>query len=303
MQNTAKKRLSSLVVFQMAIRPKTLPAALSPVLLGSAMVPPEQFQWLLLVCALGCALCLQITVNLANDYFDAASGVDSSERLGPQRVTQSGLASALQVRRGIILFIAIAIFFGSVLVWHGGYMLLTAGFCSILAALAYSGGPYPLASHALGEIAVLIFFGWVALIGSYYVHTNSLTWPVFYLATGVGTALAAVMLVNNIRDIDTDRPAGKHTLAVILGPKNARRLYSALLLSLIVWHLLAFWATPSPSKYGIIVLPLAVYLPFAIALSINIQQSFGKQLNPLLAKTALLCLLYSVATSLSVLYL
>ena len=283
--------------FWLAIRPKTLPASLSPVILGTSFVPAEQLNWLLVFCALGCALFLQITVNLANDFFDAKNGVDTNARLGPIRVTQAGLASPSMVAAGIGFFVVLSIICGLILVAHSDLLLLGVGGLCILAALGYSGGPAPLASMGLGEIAVLIFFGWIAVLGSFYVHTQTLDLQLFLLSNSLGLILAAVMLVNNIRDIPTDAQAGKRTLAVRLNDRNSRFLYLGLLTLAYILHICAFTTLNTKTNLISALIPLAVLSPFALKAANNILRFRGKELNSLLADTALLGLIYSLTTS------
>ena len=286
-------------VFMLAIRPKTLAASLSPVILGSALVPADNLQWFLVFCALGCALSLQVAVNFANDYFDAKHGIDTKQRLGPVRVSSSGLISDQVLKIWIATAILLAISFGMVLAINSSWLLIAIGALCIMAALAYSGGPYPLASHGLGEITVLIFFGWVAVGGSYYVHTLTINWPVFIIATALSLLLAAVMLVNNIRDITTDQLAGKNTLAVYLGQLNSRRLYPILLLSSGILH----WLAVVPNGNLLLsVVPLLVSLPLAIYCCYRLSQATGAQLNPLLGLTALLGLCYAVTTAFTLIF-
>ncbi len=283
-------------LFLLAIRPKTLPASLSPVLLGTAAVPLQNINWLLAFCALACALFLQVAVNLANDFFDARSGVDTSERLGPVRVTQSGLIPESQVILALSLSLVAAVICGLVLVAASDLKLLAVGVLAIIATFAYSGGPYPLASHGLGELTVLVFFGWVAVMGSYYIHTHTLSWQVFALANSLGMILSAIMLVNNIRDISSDSPAGKKTLAVYLGAAKSRQLFFGLMAMVPVFHFIAFALAPQIELLSLLV-PIAVTLPFALGLCRQLWHAEGRILNSLLAKTAQLSLIYGGATS------
>lgn len=290
---------SAAQVALLAIRPKTLPASLSPVVLGTALVPADQINWLLAICALGCALFLQILVNLANDYFDARTGVDTAERLGPVRVTQSQLASPRAVAVGMVVSALLAIGCGLVIVAHSDLLLLGVGLLCVLAALGYSGGPFPLASHGLGELAVLIFFGWVAVCGSFYIHTQSVPVFVFGFANALGVILSAIMLINNIRDIPTDEVAGKRTLAVRLGPVNSRRFFALLMLAVAVFHCLSSALSHNSHTLMLIVLPLAASSPLAGLLIRQLLVTEGRALNNLLARTAMLGLVYSLATSVS----
>lgn len=282
-------------VFLLAIRPKTLPASISPVILGTATVPFDQINWLLALCCLSCALFLQITVNLANDYFDAKSGVDTQRRLGPIRVTQSGLASPTAVAVGIAFFTALSIVPGVILATHSDITLLAVGLVCILAALGYSGGPYPLASNGLGEFAVLVFFGWVAVMGSAYVHTHQISLNLFLLANALGVILASIMLVNNIRDIPTDSKAGKHTLAVLLGEAASKQLYAFLLSTTLIFHLIVFLILKQ--NLLIALAPMVLFTPFAIRACRRLYRYNGSKLNELLAETSVLGLIYSIPTS------
>ena len=202
----------------LAMRPKTLPAAAAPVVVGAALAFADgRFDLLpALAAALG-ALLLQILSNFANDYSDYFRGADTTERIGPVRVTSSGLISPSQLRLGMIVVIALAVLVGLYLVWVGGWPILVAGVAAILAALAYTGGPFPFGYHGLGELFVFLFFGIVAVCGTYFVQAHNVTWGVLVAAVPVGLLVTAILVVNNYRDIDTDRRAGKRTLAVRLG--------------------------------------------------------------------------------------
>jgi 1,4-dihydroxy-2-naphthoate octaprenyltransferase len=240
-------------------------------------------------CLLGAVL-LQIGVNLANDYFDCKNNIDSKERLGPVRVTQSGLISPIAVKRGMIvcLFLAAMVFFYLALV--GGWPIVLIGAASVLAALAYSGGPYPLASHGLGEIFVFIFFGLVAVGGTYLVQAGQLTWMVLLAAIPPGLLITAIMVVNNLRDIDTDRKAGKKTLAVILGRNRTIAEYKLLLF---LSYLVPLAMISAGIATIMILLPMLT-LPLAWLTTKRISYEKGASLNDLLAVTAKLSLLYSL---------
>ena len=176
----------------LALRPKTLPASISPILLGSALAYSEaSFNVLVFIVALLCAVFLQIAVNLANDLFDAQSGVDGVQRLGPVRVAQSGLISHSKLRIALYSTVSIAALLGLLLCGLSSWWLLLFGLASLLGVFLYSGGPYPLASHGLGEVTVLIFFGWLAVMGSYFVQTNALS----VLALGYGSVRVHRLLI------------------------------------------------------------------------------------------------------------
>lgn len=282
---------SSIKLWLMAIRPKTLPAAVGPVAVGSAVAFRDgKFSLIPAFCCLFGAVLLQIGVNLANDYFDYKNDIDSEERLGPVRVTQSGLISPAEVKRGMIFFLFLAALVFLYLALVGGLPVVIIGAASVLAALAYSGGPYPLASNGLGELLVFIFFGLVAVGGTYFIQAGQLTWVVMLAAVPPGLLISAIMVVNNLRDIDTDRKAGKITLAVILGRNRTIVEYKLLLL-------LSYFVPPAMIFAGVaeiyILLPLLT-LPMAWLLAKRIIYEKGALLNELLAGTARLSLVYSL---------
>jgi 1,4-dihydroxy-2-naphthoate octaprenyltransferase len=283
----------------LAARPKTLPAALSPVVVGSALAAADGAFDLLPALAAGLgALLLQILSNFANDYSDFFRGADTAERLGPVRVTASGLISPAQLRIGIGVVIGLALLVGLYLVWVGGWPILAVGVAAIVAALAYTGGPFPFGYYGLGELFVFLFFGVVAVCGTYYVQTLALGWPVLLASTPVGLLVTAILVVNNYRDIDTDRRADKRTLAVRMGRAGARREYAAtVLLAYVVppllWLLAGFdvWVL-----LPLVTLPLAVRLVRTLAAATD-----GPTLNKTLGGTAQLGLIYSVLFALGIL--
>ncbi|QSX31130.1 1,4-dihydroxy-2-naphthoate polyprenyltransferase [Shewanella cyperi] len=276
----------------LAIRPRTLPAAIGPLLVGNALaLGLESFQVGIAIASLVCALLLQVAVNLANDYFDFKHGIDTEDRLGPVRVSQSGLIAPHKVRLAMIASLLAALAVGGILIWHGGLPIALLAAASMLAALGYSGGPYPLASHGLGEVAALVFFGWVAVVGSYFLqagHTNLEAW---LLGTAIGSLNAAIMLVNNTRDMVTDERAGKRTLAVRLGEAQARILYQALLY-------LPFGIIIGGFLMGLLpgwpVFLAGLSLIIARRLAREFAELSGAALNPLLGRTARLTLIFSL---------
>lgn len=275
----------------LAARPKTLPASVSPVLLGSALAwADDSFRWLVLLLAAICAMALQIAVNFANDWSDARSGVDTHQRLGPQRVMQSGMASNAQMKLALLIISLIALLSGLALVWLSHWSLLVFGLLSLAGVFAYSGGPYPLASHGLGEITVFVFFGLLAVMGTYFAHTITLNLQGFGYASVAGLISAAIMVVNNLRDIQTDTVAGKRTLAVRLGEYRTRRLYQGMLVSALILHLLISF--PLGLEGVVPALIIAPMIRSQIRASQHLQ---GADLNGLLARTAQLELLYCLA--------
>jgi 1,4-dihydroxy-2-naphthoate octaprenyltransferase len=213
-----------------AARPRTLPAAVAPVLVGTALAGQQgAFHALRFAAALLSALFIQVGTNLSNDYSDARRGADTEERLGPVRVTAGGLVPPRQVLIATYLTFAVAVAFGAYLIAVAGWELLLVGAGSILAGVLYTGGPRPYGYEGLGEVFVFCFFGIVAVAGSYFVQTRGLDWQCFALAVPVGLLACAILMVNNLRDIDTDRRAGKRTLAVRLGRARTRAGYAVTL--------------------------------------------------------------------------
>jgi 1,4-dihydroxy-2-naphthoate octaprenyltransferase len=282
----------------LATRSKTLPAAVAPVMVGSAMAfAHKTFTLLPATAALAVALLLQIGVNLANDYFDYIKGIDSDERLGPVRVTQSGLIPPARVRAAMGITLGLAGLPGLYLVFVGGWPVIMIGAASILAALAYSGGPYPLASNALGDLFVFIFFGLVAVCGTYYVQALRLTATVVMMGADVGLLITAILVVNNLRDISTDEKTGKRTLAVRLGTRGTKLEYS-LLLTGAYGGVLALWVCG--------IFPIWVLMPFVSAplawrlIRIIRRTTGGPMLNHTLASTAKLAFLFSLLLSIGI---
>lgn len=283
--------MSPLGAWMLATRPRTLPAAVSPVMVGTAMaVADNKFEFMPAFAALLGALLLQIGVNLSNDYFDFKKGIDTSERLGPVRVTQSGLISPDRVRLAMIVIFSGALAVGLYLTAVAGWPVLAVGMACILASLAYSGGPFPLASHGLGDLFVFIFFGLVAVCGTYYVQALQVTTQVLWLSVPVGFLITAIIVVNNLRDIPTDRKSGKNTLAVILGERGAKLEYLLLVAGAYIM-LAAFFFSGGFSVW--VLLPL-ISIPMSIPNIIAVHKDKGPSLNQVLAKTAALSLVFSL---------
>ncbi len=291
---TDYSNLSSYKLWLLAIRPKTLPAAGGPIAVGlgsaCATVGWQQDMLLPITACFIASMLLQIGVNLANDYFDYKNGIDSEERQGPVRVTQSGLISPQQVRFGMILSLLGAGLIFCYLTAVGGWVIAATGIVSVLAALAYSGGPWPLASHGLGEVFVFIFFGLVGVGASHYILLGSVNWIAFWAAFPPGLLITAIMVVNNLRDVDTDRKAGKVTLAVRLGKYRTILLYKILVYGTYCVPLL-FIARGWASSF--VLLPLATFW-MGKRLCILVECDMGFSLNELLASTAKLSLLFSL---------
>jgi 1,4-dihydroxy-2-naphthoate polyprenyltransferase len=218
-------------IWLMAARPRTLPAAVSPVLVGTAAAVEavDDLRVGAFLAALAGSIFIQIGTNLANDYSDARRGADTADRLGPVRVTSAGLVTPRRVLVATWIAFGLAIAAGIYLATVAGPVILVVGVASILAGVLYTGGPRPYGYAGLGEVFVFAFFGLVAVNGSYYVQLEELDWLPFGLSLAVGFLATAILVVNNVRDIETDRRAGKRTLAVRIGRDRARRLYALLL--------------------------------------------------------------------------
>jgi 1,4-dihydroxy-2-naphthoate octaprenyltransferase len=279
----------------MAARLRTLPAGAAPVLVGTALAQ-DDFHVLRFIAALVGALFIQVGANLSNDYSDARRGADTEDRLGPLRVTAGGLVPPRQVLVATYVAFAVAVLAGAYLIAVAGWELLLVGVASILAGVLYTGGPRPYGYEGLGEVFVFLFFGVAAVAGSFFVQTEQWVWEAFALSVPVGLLAAAILVVNNVRDIDTDRRAGKRTLAVRLGRDRTRGFYVALLAvayasvlavvgSLSAWVLLP-WVTA----------PLAVRLVTQVR-----GHADGPTLNQALAQTAALELAFCVLLSAGIL--
>jgi 1,4-dihydroxy-2-naphthoate octaprenyltransferase len=276
----------------MAIRPKTLPAAIAPVLVGAAVAWADGvFSLLPALAALTAALLIQIGTNLANDYFDYIQGADAAGRKGPTRVAQSGLITLPNLRFGIVLTFVLATWVGLYLVWVGGWPILVVGVAALVSAVAYTGGPFPIGYHGLGDLFVFVFFGLAAVCGTYYVQALQLTPGLLLAAIPVGALTTAILVVNNLRDIDTDRQSGKRSLAVMIGPRATRIEYVLLLVTAYAVPLL-LWLGGMASVW--VLLP-GLTLPLALRLvRTTYRTDEGAALNRALAGTANLDLLFGI---------
>jgi 1,4-dihydroxy-2-naphthoate octaprenyltransferase len=288
-------------IWLMAARVRTLPAAIAPVLVGTALAGFEHvFHPLRFIAALIGAVFIQIGTNLSNDYSDARRGADTEDRLGPVRVTAGGLVPPRQVLIATYITFGIAVLAGIYLTIVAGWQLLLVGAASILAGVAYTGGPKPYGYEGLGEVFVFLFFGIVAVAGSYFVQVERLRWEAFALAVPVGLIASAILVVNNFRDIDTDRRAGKRTLAVRLGRERTRVLYAAMVY-------LAYVLTPVTWLFGPlkpwVLLPWLTLPMAAGVVRIVRNHTDGPSLNQALAQTGMLqlafCMLLSAGELLS----
>ncbi len=266
-------------------RVKTLPAAVAPVLIGTAYA--TQVSWLNAALAMTVSVFLQIAVNYSNDYSDGMKGTDTN-RVGPIRLVASGLATAKSVKQAALISFLIATIAGSILAIDISYWLIVIGALSIWAAWGYTGGKKPYGYFGFGELSVFIFFGLVATVGSYYVQTQEINWQIFFLAIPVGAHSCAILAVNNLRDLPQDALAGKRTMAVKIGEKNTRRFF---VLLLVIAQIFAIGA----SAISQLALISALCLPLTYLISNQVLTGAnGRELISVLTRTAKLQLLMAV---------
>lgn len=280
----------------LAARPKTLVAGLVPVFLGSALAyKTGEFSLLVFLCALGGSLCIQIATNFVNDAADFERGADTEERLGPQRMAASGLLTSRALYVGAAAAFAVSFLLGLILIREAGIVMLWIGLVSIFCGVIYTAGPFPLAYLGLGDFFVFIFFGLVAVIGTYFAHAKQVTMASVLLASAAGLHSTALIAINNLRDIPTDIKARKITLAVRMGEPAAKIYYTTLIfLPLFIW--LPF-AASLQTIWGF--LPFAV-IPLASRAAIQcFQIQDRREYNKLLARTALVQLLFGVLITVS----
>ncbi len=298
MLNSSVNEISKTEAWFLASRPKTLPAAVVPVLMGTAIaIHDSSFKPLAALVALICAVLIQVGTNFVNDLYDHLSGKDTAERTGPRRALASGLITVNEMKLGIIITFSLTFFLGLYLVFLTGWIVLMIGILSIIAGIAYTAGPYPLAYNGLGDIFVFLFFGFVGTIGSYYVQAESVNALAFWASVPVGALITNILVVNNYRDIEEDEGSGKLTLAVKFGKKFTRLQYVLFsLLSYITPFIVYF--TYKPSLY--LFLPI-LSVPLSIKLIIMIYTLNGTDLNKTLELTAKLSLLYGVLFAVGIL--
>jgi 1,4-dihydroxy-2-naphthoate octaprenyltransferase len=275
----------------LAIRLRTLPAAAAGVVTGSALAWRDGVFRIdaALVCLLT-ALLLQIGSNLANDVFDYERGTDTPERLGPVRVTQAGLLTPARVKAGMFLVFALAALLGLYLAWLGGWPVIVLGLAAILSAIAYTGGPFPLGYYGLGDLFVFVFFGLASVAGTYYVQAKSIAAAAWWMAIPPGLIITAILVVNNLRDLENDRKAGKHTLAVMLGERASKAQY-------LICMIAAYLVIPLAVARGVVpwtALLTWVSLPLAIRTTSVVLKQKGRSLNAALAGTGQVALLFSI---------
>ncbi len=282
----------------MAIRPKTLPAAISPVVVGTAFASSNDvFSLLPFIAALVGALLIQILSNLANDYYDYIKGHDTEDRKGPIRVVASGLMTLKELRNGILINILMIAIVGIYLIYVGKLFILIIGILSIIFALLYSGGPFPLSSIGLGDLFVFIFFGLIAVNGTYYVQALDFHPHVLIGSVAPGLLITAILVVNNYRDLETDTETNKFTLAVLMGHNRTKFYYASLF---VISYLIPLYFVIF-QQYSLWVLLPYLSIPFAIKLIKSVWESNdGPVMNEVLAGTGKIGLLFSLLFGLGI---
>lgn len=285
------------------MRPRTLPLALACIIMGTGLAAADgAFNWIVALLSILTAILLQILSNLANDYGDSTHGADHVERKGPQRAVQSGQVTAAGMRRAIIIASLLTMVSGVVLLWFAfgreafslALVFILVGAAAIGAAITYTTGKTPYGYAGLGDIAVLIFFGWVGVIGSYFVQARQLDWSIMLPATACGLLAVAVLNVNNIRDMESDLIAGKKSIPVRIGPANAKR-YHWTLLTLSVTFAVLFCLINSGSLWQYLFL-LSVPLLIRNGMAISRAQDLPS-LNPWLKQMSLAALVFVILFS------
>jgi len=288
--------LSSLNTFNwnawiLAIRPRTLPAAAAGIAMGAALTWRDGYFRLdaVLVC-LCTALFLQIGSNLANDVFDFERGTDTAERMGPRRVTQAGLLTPKQVKVGMTVVFGLAALLGLYLAFLGGWVIIILGAAAIISAIAYTGGPFPIGYYGLGDIFVFIFFGLASVAGTYYIQAGFVTPAVWLMTIPPGLIITAILVVNNLRDLENDNKAGKRTMAVRLGERSTKIQYIVCMVVAYLVLIPVAWAGLIPWS----ALVAWFSLPIAYQASRVVLMEKGRALNIALAKTGQTALAFSL---------
>ena len=278
----------------LAARLKTLPAAISPVILGSALAFHDGTCYLFIcLMTLLAAMLIQIGTNFANDVFDFQKGTDREDRLGPLRVTQMGLISPEKMKRAMWLTFALAICVGFYLAWIGGWPIVWIGLVSIAAGILYTGGPFPLGYHGWGDVFVFIFFGLIAVPGTYYLQLGAISNLSICMGAVMGMLSTAILVVNNLRDADTDKLSGKKTLAVRMGKFFSKIQYSLLILLPFILPIY-LWVI---SENEISLLLKVIIMPLSFHLIKQIFSLTGSDLNPVLHRTARFLFIFTILLS------
>lgn len=283
----------------LAARPKTLPAAIIPVLIGTAFAYRDQLldltpAWVALICA----ILIQIGTNFANDYYDFKKGTDDENRIGFKRATSSGWIAPEVMLKATKMTMFVAFLLGLYLVWHAGFVVLVIGILSLIFGIAYTGGPYPLGYNGLGDVFVFLFFGIIAVMTTYYVQALDWSIETFWASIAIGALSTNILVVNNLRDIETDARTNKKTLGVLFGEPALQIEYTVMMgLAVVIPILLRFW-------YGfdtLILLPILL-LPWIIILLHSIWRfQDRKNLNETLIKTAAFMTVYGLVFTIGIL--
>ena len=278
----------------LAARLKTLPAAMSPVILGCALAYHDgSFYFFIFAMTLLAAVLIQVGANFANDVFDFQKGADRDDRLGPTRATQSGLISAEKMKKAMWQTFALAICVGFYLAFKGGWPIVWIGLASIAAGIAYTGGPYPFGYHGFGDVFVFIFFGLIAVPGTYYLQSGTVNEMSLWMGAVMGMLSTAILVVNNLRDADMDKLSGKRTLAVQFGKQFSKIQYSILILIPFLLPLYIWWNVENELSLLITI--------FALPISLHlINQTFsltGSDLNLVLARTSRFLFIFTLLLS------
>lgn len=277
------QQISKVKGWILASRPKTLLAAVVPVIIGSSLAyDVGKFHFFAALVALICSILIQIATNFVNDLYDHLKGSDTKERVGPERALANGWISVNEMKLGIFITFALAFLLGLYLVYLGGWIILVIGILSIISGIAYTAGPYPLAYNGLGDIFVFIFFGVIGTVCTFYIQAHYVDPLIFWASVPVGALITNILVVNNFRDIDQDRAASKITLAVKFGKIFAVGQYIFLVLISYAVPLIAFFIY---DKEWFILLPL-ISLPLAVRLVKMLFTLKGTQLNKTLELTA-----------------
>lgn len=284
-------------IWILASRPKTLPAAIAPVFVGTAVaINADKLNLIAASIALICSLLIQIGTNFVNDLYDYIKGTDDENRVGPERAMAAGWISKTQMERAIYITFGITFLLGLFLVYHAGWIILLIGVLSIFSGYAYTAGPYPLAYNGLGDIFVFIFFGFVATVGTFYVQALQFSQFALLASIPVGLLITNILVVNNFRDADQDKKKKKNTLAVKFGKSFSLFQY---FVSLLVSFFIPLYLYFSYSTTPFILLPLLTF-PLAIKLQLDMTRLTGVVLNKTLEVTAKLSFFYSLLFSVGI---
>ena len=254
--------MANIQIWFEATRPKTLPAAVCPVMVGSALAYHDGlFHWIPSVLCLCFALLIQIGTNFANDYLDGVKGTDTEARIGPRRAVASGSVRPLAMRRAALTVLALAFILGLSLIFYGGWWMLLVGASSVICAWLYTGGPYPLAYNGLGDLFVILFFGLIAVGCTYFVQALQITVDALLLGLACGLVINNILVINNYRDLEEDTLASKRTMVVMMGRRFAQIQYlgstvlAAAILLVLAWEQHAFWLGLAgvPLSYGVVI--------------------------------------------------